>query len=223
MSPEDDALRVLENQRCQGEEIEATQAAQARTADTAIASTEALLRGLGVSLPSWRNEPAMRNGMTRAPRVRPWDEILADARHATIDRRTPITNVFSAEELHAASETEAALDEEFDSLHALDAFDWTVSGVAGTLGALIDILLVVVPRHPGFLGGNAEAGGWLSNLLKTGMGRLLPEDKIRELEKAYRVGYDASTSAGRRRDVPGGAQPAANSFHPRWSSHPPVA
>lgn len=60
-----------------------------------------------------------------------------------------------------------------------------------------------VPARVGFLGGAPTEGGWLSNVMKDGFSKLLPPDKIRELEKAYPVPYDASTSRGLAEAVKG--------------------
>jgi hypothetical protein len=70
-----------------------------------------------------------------------------------------MADVLTADEVQMAMQAHAALCAEFDGLHALDTFDWCAAGAAGTLGALIDILLVRVPSHPAFLGGAAESGG----------------------------------------------------------------
>ena len=51
-----------------------------------------------------------------------------------------------------------------------------------------------IPKHPGFLGGPAAEGGWLSNVVKESFGDLLPEGTIRNLERNFRVPFDPSTS-----------------------------
>lgn len=86
-------------------------------------------------------------------------------------------------------------DEEFRAIHELTRYNYAVAGAAGLLAGLADIVLVQVPRHPGFLGGPSAEGGWLSNIIKERFGDLLPKDTIRALERAYHVPFDASTSS----------------------------
>jgi hypothetical protein len=50
-----------------------------------------------------------------------------------------------------------ALRGDFDALHHLDPLDWTISGMAGVLAALVDVFLIQMPGHPAFLGGKAAA------------------------------------------------------------------
>jgi hypothetical protein len=202
MHCDDDILRVLAHQRHQAGELERHQAKQAQAADAAIARTEALIRALDVRLPIRRGATARSEDILAVPNIRPWDAISADAREQF---RGPISmaDVLTADELHLAMQAHAALNAEFDSLHALDTFDWCVAGAAGTFGALIDAFLVRVPSHPAFLGGPAESGGWLSNGMKTVVGKMVPEDTLRRLEKNYRVCYDASTSSGLDTPIPG--------------------
>lgn len=199
---DDDVLRALLHQQQRAEVLGDAQREQARAAEDAISTTEALLRERGVALPPKRDSADRPVRSTSLPKLRPWDEILEDARSAT-PGVISIADLLTAEEIRLVVNEHRALEAEFSALNELDAFDWAVSGVAGVLAALVDIFLVRVPRHPGFLGGNASEGGWLSNLVKEKVGQLLPGDQIRTLEKNYRVSYDPSTSAELGRPVPG--------------------
>lgn len=203
MCPNDeDVLRVLLQQQLRAEEIGNAQREQARAAEDAISATEALLRERGVALPPRRDRVEQPVVSTMPPRLRPWDEILKDAR-STTSGAISIRDLLTAEEIRSVVDEHRELEVEFGGLNELDAFDFAVSGVAGVLAALVDIFLVQVPRHPGFLGGKASEGGWLSNVVKDKVGQLLPADKIRSLEDNYRVPYDPSSSAGLGTPVPG--------------------
>jgi hypothetical protein len=196
MCPNDDeVLRVLLGQRHQADAIGVTQAEQGRVADSAISSAEAFLREKGIALPQRRATTAVSDPGQASPKLRSWEEISAEARLVTSER-VSIADLLTADEIRSVVNHHRALEVEFAALHELDTFDWCISGAAGVLGALIDIFLVQVPKHPGFLGGQGSEGGWLSNAVKTAFGRVLPAEKIRSLEDAYRVSYDASTSAG---------------------------
>jgi len=98
---------------------------------------------------------------------------------------------------HVAVAVKARFDgwgAEFSARHKLEAYDYTVAGIAGVLAGLADVLLVQVPRHPGFLGGAASEGGWLSNLMKEMFNDLIPPAAIKEIEAIYKVPFDASTN-----------------------------
>lgn len=199
---DDDVLRTLLHQQQRAEILGDTQREHARAADDAISTTEALLRARCVALPQRRGGADRPVASTSLPQLRPWNEILEDARSAT-PGVISIADLLTAEEIRSVVCEHRELEEEFSALNELDSFDWVVGGVAGVLAALVDIFLVQVPRHPGFLGGKASEGGWLSNLMREKVAQLLPADKIRTLEKEYRVSYDPSTSAGLGRPVPG--------------------
>ena len=200
--PDDDVLRVLLQQKQRAEALGAQHAKQGNDADAAIASTEALLRQLGVAAPERRATASPSAPLARCPKLRPWAELVAEARASTPERLS-LEDLLTAEEIRSVAERHSALDREFAQLHQPDTFDWAICGVAGVLGALVDIFLVQVPRHPGFLGGQASEGGWLSNLIKDRIGQVLPEEQIRKLENAYRVPYDVATSRGLSEVVPG--------------------
>jgi hypothetical protein len=131
----------------------------------------------------------------RTPRLRTWEEIVAEARMAQPDEIS-FADILSPADVVAATGNLSSWKEEFAGLHRLTQFDYAVAGAAGLFAGLADILLVQVPRHPGFLGSSAAEGGWLSNVIKDRFGDLLPEDTIRALEREYGVPYDPSTSQG---------------------------
>jgi hypothetical protein len=134
--------------------------------------------------------------------LRSWETMLAEAQSecATVPS---FDGILSVEEQAATKRRLGAMSAEFESLHELRGFDYAVAGTAGILAALADIFLVAVPKHPGFLGGASSEGGWLSNLMKDKFQYLLTPEKIAELERAYRVPYDASTNSTLLTPVPG--------------------
>lgn len=130
-----------------------------------------------------------------APVIRSWDELVAEA---IAEPGAPATfdDVLTREEQAAVLAELSAWNEEFEGLHRLTPFDWSVAGAAGLLGALAHVLLVRVPAHPGFLGATVGESGWLSRVLDDGFSRLLPADTVRALERAYPVPFDVSTNHG---------------------------
>lgn len=134
--------------------------------------------------------------------LRSWDTMLAEAQAECVEVPS-FDGILSFEEQAATKRRLGAMSAEFESLHELQGFDYAVAGTAGILAALADIFLVVIPRHPGFLGSAASEGGWLSNLMKDKFQYLLPPETVTQLERAYRVPYDASTNATLLTPVPG--------------------
>ncbi|MGO8739709.1 hypothetical protein [Rhodoblastus sp.] len=186
------ALRVL---AVQGEALDRNLAkaeATAKTADAAIENAERLLASVGQPLPV-RKASAGTSLPMRTPRLRTWDEIAAEAR-VMQPEKVSFADILSPADVAAATGNLSRWKEEFSGLHRLTQFDYAVAGAAGLFAGLADILLVQVPRHPGFLGSSAAEGGWLSNVIKEKFGDLLPDDTIRELERDYKVPYDPSTS-----------------------------
>lgn len=191
-APEKDSLRVL---AVQGETINRNLAmarSTASTADGVIEDAERLLTKLGQARPS-RNGAAGTSPQMIVPRMRTWEEISAEARFMRPDEIT-FADVLSPAEVAAALGNVSRWNEEFAGLSRLAPFDYAVAGVAGLFAGLADILLVQVPRHPGFLGNAPAEGGWLSNVIKDWSGEILPQDTIRALERNYPVPYDPSTS-----------------------------
>lgn len=134
--------------------------------------------------------------------LRSWETILAEAQAECVEVPS-FDGILSFEEQAATKHRLGAMSAEFESLHELRGYDYAVAGTAGILAALADIFLVAIPRHPGFLGSAASEGGWLSNLMKDKFQYLLPPETVAQLERAYRVPYDASTNSTLLSPVPG--------------------
>jgi hypothetical protein len=172
--------------------------ATAAKADAAIGEAQSLLLRLGKTvLERKKSERALLS--TEPPCLRAWEEIVAESRAKRPDE-VSFANILSAEEMAAATGRLSRWKSEFGGLDQLTGYDYAVAGVAGVFAGLADIFLVQVPRHPGFLGGEAAEGGWLSNVIKDRFGDLLPENTIRALEANFKVPFDPSTN--QRLDVP---------------------
>lgn len=199
MGPNDDGvLRALIFQKQRADVLGDLQHEQARAAENAISTTEALLRSIGVAPP----QRVVSSTLRQVPQLRPWHEILEEARAET-PANISFADLLTVEEIQSVVREHRELEAELSALHEFDSSDWIVSGVAGVLAALVDIFLVQVPRHSGFLGSKASKGGWLSNVVKERIGHVVPADKIHALEREYPVSYDPSTSATLTKRVPG--------------------
>lgn len=186
---EQDHLRVLSVQGRAAADAAADAAAAAAAAESAIAQAESALRRVGMALPD-RPSVSVQVGL-KAPTLRPWNVMVEEARLASPEQMSFGDVLESAD----AAALKARLDgwgAEFAELHDLAHYDYAIAGVAGVLAGLADVFLVRVPKHPGFLGGPASEGGWLSNVVKDGFGTILTDKRVRVLEKLYPVPYDVS-------------------------------
>ncbi len=188
---EKDALRVL---AAQGELLNSSLGkanAAALKAERAISDAEALLGKFGEALPE-RNRSKLTPFPAEPPLLRSWAEIADEA----MNEQPGDFSFAGIASLDEMADANSDWNSEFASLHRLTCYDYATAGAAGILAGLVDIFLVQVPKHPGFLGGPADAGGWLSNVIKERCAGLLPEDAIHHLERNYRVPFDRPTRHG---------------------------
>src|ERR1700730_4952112 len=191
---EKDALRVL---AAQGELLNSSLGkanSAALKAERAISDAEALLGKLRKPLPE-RIRSKLTPFAAESPRLRSWAEIVDEARNEQ-QGEFCFADIVSPDEMAAANSNFSRWNSEFAGFHRLTCHDYAAAGAAGILAGLVGIILVQVPKHPGFLGGPAAEGGWLSNVIKQQFGDLLPAGTIRALERNYPVPFDPSTSHG---------------------------
>ncbi len=195
---QNDALRVMVHHAKLLEKIDADNKEQASDADKAIQSSEALLNDLNMQAPLRSYHKRRDNNVHSGSYLRSWDEILAEAYRCTPDN-VSFSDILSPKEIQEIISRHHNLEDEFSQLYSLDIYDWIVCGIAGILGGLIDIFLVKIPKY----GSETSSGGWLSNIVRKKFGEILPEDKIRELERQFPVCYDLSTNNGLKENIPG--------------------
>jgi hypothetical protein len=187
---EQEALNLLAHQQQVAEttvhQVDALLAEQAE----GIRKVERLLAEFGVM--PLRPPPAQTSHSM--PDLRTWYELVAEAESC---RSVPagLTDILTPEEIARAEARIAAVRGDFNRLNRLDALDWTISGVAGMLAALVDVILVQMPAHPGYLGGKTAAGGPLATWVRERINSTLSMQEIAHLEKVNWTPYDAATSA----------------------------
>ncbi|HCE1969743.1 hypothetical protein HJ030_21115 [Vibrio parahaemolyticus] len=199
-----DGLKVVKLHSMQIEGVKAEQVESTQLLTDSIASSEELLRSLGVDLPPKMSKPKS-NDITATGNTPPylsWEQLLLEANQA-IPREVTFEDVLSEDEIKCVLAQHAKIINDFEALRSLDRFDIALSVVAGILSGIIDIFLVQVPAHKGFLGAPSSEGGWLSNKVNEWFGELLPEDTIKDLEAIYDVSFDPSTSANLGKEVAG--------------------
>jgi hypothetical protein len=183
--------------------ISKEQIEQTNNLSDAIDSTEELLLSLGYKLPD-RTKSTPSQSVKLRPDVSAsgWEEILAEAKKSTPEH-VDFSLLLTEREISTVLKKHSSIGSELNWFSSLDRFDFALSIVTGIIAGIIDVLLVGIPAHPGFLGGQRSEGGWLSNLVKEKTGNLFPKDKVDELEKAYGVSFDPSTNSKLQEHVAG--------------------
>lgn len=155
--------------------------------DAAIARTETLLRSLGYQ-PESLKELAPIQQPKKVMVVPAWEELCTEAeRH--VGTGCELESIFTEEELRSNELAIRQLNEEFNVIHRLDAFDISIAALAGLVGAVVDILLVGVPaKTPEGLN-----GGPLANYVRDYFDKEFPEEEMQKLanSKVSKVPYDA--------------------------------
>ncbi len=117
-----------------------------------------------------------------------WAELCTEAeQHVGSD--CDLESLFTEEELRSNELAVHKLNEEFNELHRLDAFDVTISALAGLVGAAVDILLVGIPQKTP----DGLKAGILSDYIRDYFDRKFPEEEMKKLanSKVSKVPYDA--------------------------------
>lgn len=168
--------------------------------DDTICQAEAILAEFGINPSQPEKNVSLVN--KHELELRPWSRIVAEAEQQ-IDTPALFADILLPEEIKQAEQNIALLREDFNSLHRFDKIDLAICGVAGILAALIDIFLVQMPKHPGFLGGEAAEGGPLANWLRQKVNSTLSPEEIKRLESEFWVPYDPSSSINLQQKVAG--------------------
>ena len=155
--------------------------------DATIARTEALLRSLGYQ-PEALKELVPIQQSKKVMVVPTWEELCAEAvRH--VGTGCELESIFTEKEVRSNELAIRQLNEEFNVIHRLDAFDISIAALAGLVGAAVDILLVGVPtKTPEGL-----KGGPLANYVRDYFDKKFPEEEMQKLanSKVSKVPYDA--------------------------------
>ena len=114
---------------------------------------------------------------------------LCDEAEKHVGSNCKLESIFTDEELHSNELAIKKMNNEFNEIHRLDAFDISIAAFAGLIGATIDILLVGIPeRSPDGL-----KAGTLSNYIREYFDKKFPEEEMQRLShlKISQVPYDA--------------------------------
>lgn len=155
--------------------------------EATLAKAEELLRSLGY-------QPDNLKGLIPVPKtkkvmvVQTWEEVCMEAeKHVGTD--CELESIFTEEELKSNERAIKQLNEEFNALHHLDAFDISISALAALVGAAVDILLVGIPQKTP----DGLKAGTLSDYIRDYFDKKFPEEEMKKLanSKESKVPFDA--------------------------------
>lgn len=159
--------------------------------DESISSSEALLKELGLEdkISKLKSNKTLSKNPKKVIPLPSWEDVIKDANQfVTFD--VDLLSLFTEEELKSNELYISQLREDFNALHRLDAIDYSICIAAGVLAAAIDIFLVGIPEKTK----DGINAGPLSNYIRQKFDEAIPADKIKELEKRFKVPYDSSTN-----------------------------
>jgi hypothetical protein len=155
--------------------------------DACIAKTEALLSSLGYQ-PETLKKLKLVSPVKKVMVVPTWEELCAEA-ELHVGTNCELESIFSEEELRSNELAIQQLNQEFNTIHQLDAFDIAISALASIVGATVDILLVGIPEKSS----TGLKAGPLSNYIRDYFDKKFPEEEMQKLanSKVSKVPYDA--------------------------------
>ncbi|MBR3245945.1 MAG: hypothetical protein IKF90_25095 [Parasporobacterium sp.] len=153
--------------------------------DKRIQESEDLLRMLGrTEIPKVPEQENLKRVMV----VPSWEDLCVEAEQAVGSGHT-LESIFTEAELQRNSQEIRMLNVEYNQLHHLDKYDVAISAAAGMLGAVVDILLVGIPKKTP----EGLKGGPLANYVRDWFDKKYPEEEMEKLanSKVSKVPYDA--------------------------------
>ncbi len=172
------------------------------TSNKAVKDSEDLLKQYSNDLSSTteNNRPQLKLFQIPPKTMQSFDEAewkrLVQKASDEIGEDAKIEDILLPQEIKLVEKKFAIIRGQFDDIHRLDKVDWLLSFTSGTLATLIDVFLVQLPKHPGFLGGKSTSGGPLSNFIRERVQQTFSPEEIRKLERENWAPYDPSTSIG---------------------------
>lgn len=156
-----------------------------------ISSSEELLKELGFNqqVSEMGNNLSQTEKKIKTMNLRSWEDILEDA-HKSIPDEVDLQSLFIEEELQSNERYINQLRNDFNSLNKLDETDYLICVAAGILAASVDIFLDGIPKKTK----EGVTAGPLSDYIRNKFDEAIPQEKIKELERKFKVPYDLSTN-----------------------------
>ena len=120
--------------------------------------------------------------------LRDWQDIVSDAEQQVGDS-CELEDLFTEEELRENSEAIKLINREFNDLHRLDKYDVGIAALAAIVGAIVDIVLVVIPAK----GPDGLEAGPLSDFIRKKFDEAFSPKEMEKLanSKKSKVPFDA--------------------------------
>lgn len=132
--------------------------------------------------------------------VHSWEQLVAEA-EKSIGRDVDLESLFTEEELKSNELALRMIRGEYEVLHKLDQYDVAICVAAGTIGAVIDIILIGIPK---FTSEGLKAAP-LSDFVRTWFKNRFPAEEMDKLSRMpkSKVPYDAQDNRNTKEDVEG--------------------
>lgn len=121
---------------------------------------------------------------------RTFNDLLKESHNAGY-QNTDIYDVATKEEVEEANRLLSSYYQEFSNQYRLDKYDYAISGIIGSLAALMDYFLVTT------VSSKEVTSGKLKSCTENFWNTILSEDRIKFLEEKYKVTYDISSNTSR--------------------------
>ena len=155
--------------------------------ETSISDSEKLLTEMGYKLNNnIKQKSKQKHKQTII--VPSWKEMCLEAQKA-VCKDVEINELFTKKELQDNELAIKLMSEEYNSIHKLDNIDLTICILAGLLAAIVDILLVGIPKKTN----TGIKAGKLSDYVRQWFEKEFPKVKMEELanSKISKVSFDA--------------------------------
>lgn len=119
-----------------------------------------------------------------------FNELLSEANQNGYEN-VNLSDIATKEEIIEVNNILKSYYKEFTDQYKLDKYDYAISGIIGTIAALMDYFLVTKVE------GKSVTSGKLKSGVEGFWNKLLSESKIKELEKNNKVSYDISTNTSK--------------------------
>ncbi len=167
-------------------------------AEERIVESEKLLRELGYTL---TDLPIIDNKTKKQTIVVPkWEDLVIKA-ECEVGSINELDALFTNEELELNQTIIQSLQDDFNNIHKLDKIDISICAGAGILAAIIDILLIGIPKKTP----HGLKGGPLSNYVRDWFNQRFPEEEMEKLanSKVSKVPFDAQDNRHTKVNVNG--------------------
>lgn len=119
-----------------------------------------------------------------------FNELLSEANKNGYEN-TNLYDIATKEEIIEVNNILKSYYKEFSDQYKLDKYDYAISGIIGTIAALMDYFLVTKVEDKSVTSGKLKSG------VEDFWNKLLSESKIKELEKKNKVSYDISMNTSK--------------------------